>query len=42
MGAKIVVLDDGIQDTSIKGDLNLLVFNGLQGLGNGKIIPQAL
>ena len=39
MGAKIVVLDDGIQDTSIKGDLNLLVFNGLQGLGNGKIIP---
>ena len=39
MGAKIVILDDGIQDTSIKGDLNLLVFNGLQGLGNGKIIP---
>ncbi len=39
MGAKIVVLDDGIQDASIKGDLNLLVFNGLQGLGNGKIIP---
>ncbi len=39
MGAKIVVLDDGIQDTSIKGDLNILVFNGLQVLGNGKIIP---
>ena len=38
-GAKIVILDDGIQDSSIKGDLNILVFNGSQGIGNGKIIP---
>ena len=38
-GAEIVVLDDGIQDNSIKGNLNILVFNGSQGIGNGKIIP---
>ena len=38
-GANIVILDDGIQDSSIKGDLNILVFNGSQGIGNGKIIP---
>jgi len=38
-GAEIVVLDDGIQDNTIKGDLNILVFNGSQGIGNGQIIP---
>ena len=38
-GAEIVVLDDGIQDNSIKGNLNILVFNGSQGIGNGKLIP---
>jgi len=38
-GAEIVVLDDGLQDHSIKGDLNILVFNGSQGIGNGHIIP---
>ena len=38
-GAEIVILDDGLQDYSIKGDLNILVFNGSQGIGNGRIIP---
>ena len=37
-GANIAILDDGIQDSSIKGDLNILVFNGSQGIGN-EIIP---
>ena len=38
-GAEIVILDDGLQDYSIKGDLNILVFNGSQGIGNRRIIP---
>ncbi|PPR28319.1 MAG: Tetraacyldisaccharide 4'-kinase [Alphaproteobacteria bacterium MarineAlpha9_Bin1] len=38
-GAEIVILDDGLQDHTIKGDLNIIVFNGFQGIGNGKIIP---
>jgi len=37
--AEIVILDDGIQDNSIHGNLNFLVFNGSQGIGNGRIIP---
>ena len=41
-GAEIVILDDGLQDYSIKGDLNILVFNGSQGIGNGRIIPAGL
>ena len=38
-GAEIVILDDGLQDHGIKGDLNILVFNGSQGIGNGHIMP---
>jgi len=38
-GATLVILDDGIQDNSIKSDLNILIFNGSQGIGNGRIIP---
>ena len=34
-GAEIVILDDGLQDHTIKGDLNIIVFNGFQGIGNG-------
>ncbi len=41
-GAEIVILDDGLQDYSIKGGLNILVFNGSQGIGNGRIIPAGL
>ena len=38
-GAEIIILDDGLQDSSIKGDLNILVFNGSQGIGNKRLIP---
>ena len=38
-GARLVILDDGIQDDSIKSNLNILIFNGSQGIGNGRIIP---
>ena len=38
-GAKLVILDDGIQDDSIESNLNILIFNGSQGIGNGRIIP---
>ena len=38
-GAEVAILDDGIQDNSIHGNLNFLVFNGFQGIGNGRIIP---
>ena len=38
-GAGVVILDDGLQDSSISSDLNILVFNGYQGIGNGRIIP---
>jgi len=37
--AELVILDDGLQDTSIIANLNILVFNGYQGIGNGRIIP---
>ena len=38
-GAELVILDDGLQDNSIISNLNILVFNGYQGIGNGRIIP---
>ena len=38
-GAELVILDDGLQDPSIIANLNILVFNGYQGIGNGRIIP---
>jgi len=38
-GADLVILDDGLQDSSIESDLNILVFSGFQGIGNGRIIP---
>ena len=38
-GAELVILDDGLQDNSIMSNLNILVFNGYQGIGNGRIIP---
>ena len=37
--AELVILDDGLQDPSIIANLNILVFNGYQGIGNGRIIP---
>ena len=38
-GAKLILLDDGLQDQSIKKTLNILVANEIQGHGNSKIIP---
>ncbi len=38
-GAELVVLDDGLQDTSIIKNVNILVANKNQGNGNNKIIP---
>ena len=38
-GANLIILDDGLQDVSIKKDINILVSNENQGNGNNKIIP---
>lgn len=38
-GAAAVVLDDGLQDPSLAWDLALLVVDGAQGFGNGRVIP---
>ncbi len=38
-GAELIVLDDGLQDTSIVKNVNILVSNKNQGNGNNKIIP---
>jgi len=38
-GFDTMILDDGLQDTSIKTDLNIVCFNGAIGDGNGLTIP---
>ena len=38
-GAELIILDDGLQDTSIVKNINILVSNKNQGNGNNKIIP---
>lgn len=38
-GAELIVLDDGLQDTSIKKNINILVSNQIQGNGNNRVIP---
>lgn len=38
-GAKILILDDGMQDLSIAKDVTLLVIDGTYGFGNGLVIP---
>ena len=35
----IAILDDGLQDTSIKCDINLLCFNNINWIGNGMTLP---
>jgi tetraacyldisaccharide 4'-kinase len=35
----LVIMDDGLQNTSITPHLRLAVFNGRVGIGNGKVIP---
>ena len=38
-GYKIAIFDDGLQDTSIKYDLEIVCFNNLNWIGNGLTLP---
>lgn len=38
-GARIVVMDDGLQNPSLEKDLRIVVVDGRRGIGNGAVIP---
>tara|TARA_A100001037_G_scaffold272715_1_gene269082 strand:+ start:49 stop:1047 length:999 start_codon:yes stop_codon:yes gene_type:complete len=38
-GARLVVLDDGLQNPTLEKDLSLLVIDPTNGVGNGRILP---
>lgn len=39
LGAEIIIMDDGFQNPTLYKDEAYLVFDGTNGIGNGKIIP---
>lgn len=38
-GADIILMDDGLQNNTLEKTISLLVIDGDQGLGNGRVIP---
>ena len=32
-------MDDGLQNNSVEKDINIAVFDGEEGIGNGRVIP---
>jgi tetraacyldisaccharide 4'-kinase len=39
LGADIILMDDGLQNNTIEKTLSLLVIDGEQGIGNGRVLP---
>ena len=38
-GADVIVMDDGLQNASLRKDFTLAVIDGTRGIGNGKVFP---